>query len=93
MNEITWTIGGMELDRRSFSLRRDGELIRIDPKPLELLLLLVESRGAVISHEEALRRVWGEGVFVNGEAAIYTAIKKIRQAIGDPPLIETALLH
>lgn len=89
MNEITWTIGGMELDRRSFSLRRDGELIRIDPKPLELLLLLVESRGAVISHEEALRSVWGEGVFVNGEAAIYTAIKKIRQAIGDPSLIET----
>ena len=89
MDEIKWTIGGMELDRRSFSLRRDGELIRIDPKPLELLLLLVEGRGAVISHEEALRSVWGEGVFVNGEAAIYTAIKKIRQAIGDPSLIQT----
>src|SRR5271168_2223236 len=89
MSEQTWTIDGLELDRRSFSLRRNGQVVRLDPKPLELLFLLVESQGAVISHDEALRRVWGEDVFVNGEAALYTAVKKIRQAIGDPTLIET----
>ncbi|NYF91523.1 winged helix-turn-helix domain-containing protein [Tunturiibacter empetritectus] len=80
---------GIELDRRSFSLRRHGAIVRLDPKPLELLFLLVESRGGVISHDEALRRVWGENVFVNGEAALYTAVKKIRQALGDATLIET----
>jgi TolB-like protein/Tfp pilus assembly protein PilF len=79
----------IELDRRSFSLRRHGTIVRLDPKPLELLFLLVESRGGVISHDEALRQVWGEGVFVNGEAALYTAVKKIRQALGDATLIET----
>src|SRR5271155_5780777 len=89
MSEQIWTIDGLELDRRSFSLRRNGRTVRLDPKPLELLFLLVESQGAVISHDEALRRVWGEDVFVNGEAALYTAVKKIRQAIGDPTLIET----
>jgi DNA-binding winged helix-turn-helix (wHTH) protein len=89
MSEHTWTIDGLELDRRSFSLRRNGRAVRLDPKPLELLFLLVESQGAVISHDEALRRVWGEDVFVNGEASLYTAVKKIRQAIGDPTLIET----
>jgi TolB-like protein len=89
MSAQTWTIDGLELDRRSFSLRRNGRVVRLDPKPLELLFLLVESQGAVISHDEALRRVWGEDVFVNGEAALYTAVKKIRQAIGDPTLIET----
>jgi TolB-like protein len=89
MSEQTWTIDGLQLDRRSFSLRRNGRVVRLDPKPLELLFLLVESQGAVISHDQALRSVWGEDVFVNGEAALYTAVKKIRQAIGDPTLIET----
>ena len=89
MSENTWIIDGLELDRRSFSLRRNGSVVRLDPKPLELLFLLVESQGAVVSHDEALRRVWGADVFVNGEAALYTAVKKIRQATGDPTLIET----
>lgn len=89
MNQQTWTIDRLQLDRRSFSLRRDGKAVRLDPKPLELLFMLVESQGAVISHDEALRHVWGDGVFVNGEAALYTAVKKIRQAVGDPTLIET----
>ena len=89
MTEETWKFEGLELDRRSFSLRREGVLLRLDRKPLELLFMLVESRGAVISHEAALERVWGSDVFVNGEAAIYTAIKKIRQATGDASLIET----
>ena len=89
MNEETWKFEGLELDRRSFSLRREGVLLRLDRKPLELLFMLVESRGAVISHQAALERVWGSDVFVNGEAAIYTAIKKIRQATGDASLIET----
>jgi TolB-like protein len=89
MSTNHWIIDGLELDRPSFTLRRNGKTLRLDPKPLELLFLLVESQGAVISHGEALRRVWGEDVFVNGEAALYTAVKKIRQAIGDPSLIET----
>jgi TolB-like protein len=89
MSENPWIFDGLELDRRSFTLRRNGKTVRLDPKPLELLFLLVESQGAVISHGEALRRVWGEDVFVNGEAALYTAVKKIRQAIGDSTLIET----
>jgi TolB-like protein len=87
--EHRWKIGELELDRRSFSLRRNGVVVRLDSKPLDLLLLLAEKNGAVISHDEAVRTVWGEGVFLNGEAAIYTAIKKIRQALGDPTLIET----
>jgi TolB-like protein len=87
--DYRWKIGELELDRRSFSLRRNGVVVRLDTKPLELLLLLVEKNGAVISHDEAVRTVWGEGVFLNGEAAIYTAVKKIRQALGDSTLIET----
>ncbi|MGA7314391.1 MAG: hypothetical protein WBX22_10495 [Silvibacterium sp.] len=48
MTKHKWTIDGLELDRRSFSLRRNGKAVRLDPKPLELLFLLVGSQGAVI---------------------------------------------
>jgi TolB-like protein/Flp pilus assembly protein TadD len=78
-----------ELDRNTFSLRRGDTPIRLDPKPLELLFLLATRNGALVTHDEALARVWGEGVFIDGESALYTAIKKIRRALGDPALVLT----
>ena len=78
-----------ELDRSTFSLRRGNATIRLDPKPLELLFLLAERNGTLVTHDEALARVWGEGVFIDGESALYTAIKKIRRALGDPGLVLT----
>ena len=89
MNQKLWHLRDFELDRGTFSLRRFGVPIKLDPKPLELLFLLAERGGDVVSHDEALRQVWGENVFVDGESAIYTAIKKIRQALGDPDLVQT----
>ena len=55
------------------------ELWRPDPRAAGASVPLVESQGAVISHNEALRRSMGEDVLVNGEAALYTAVKKIRR--------------
>ncbi|MDE1175673.1 MAG: winged helix-turn-helix domain-containing protein [Edaphobacter sp.] len=78
-----------ELDRNTFSLRRGDTPVRLDPKPLELLFLLAERKGALVTHDEALARVWGEGVYVDGESALYTAIKKIRRALGDHTLVLT----
>ncbi len=78
-----------ELDRDSFSLRRAGTLVDIDPKPLEMLFLLAERNGSLVTRDEALNRVWGEGVFIDGESALYTAVKKIRRAVGDPGLVLT----
>ncbi len=89
MTRTTWRFRDFELDRDSFLLRRLGVAVKLDPKPLELLFLLAERNGAVVSHEEALTRVWGEAVFVDGESAIYTAIKKIRRALEDPDLVQT----
>jgi TolB-like protein/Flp pilus assembly protein TadD len=89
MDETFWRFREFELDRERFSLRRSGQDIKLDPKPLQLLFLLAERAGAVVSHDEALRIVWGEGVFVDGESALYTAVKKIRRALGDPELVQT----
>lgn len=89
MTRKSWQFGEYELDRASFALRRNGVNVKIDPKPLELLFLLAERNGDLVSHDEALDTVWGEGVFLEGDAALYTAIKKIRQATPEVEIVET----
>ena len=53
--------------------------------PLELLCLLVERRGQIVTREEILERVWGKGVFVDSENSINTAVRKLRRALHDDP--------
>jgi len=52
---------------------------------MELLLLLAESDGRLVSREEIEERLWGKEVFVDAEHGINTAIRKIRQVLGDDP--------
>jgi len=53
--------------------------------PLELLCLLVERRGQLVTREEIIERVWGKGVFVDSETSINTAVPKLRRALSDDP--------
>jgi eukaryotic-like serine/threonine-protein kinase len=75
--------GPYELDSESYELRREGTPIKLDRIPFELLLLLVERPGKLVTHQEAVDRVWGKDVFIEPEAALYTAIRKIRLALDD----------
>ena len=75
--------GPFELDRQNFELRRGHQPVKLDRIPLELLLFLVERRGALVTREEAVDQVWGKGVFIEAETSLYTAIRKIRIALGD----------
>lgn len=88
-----YKFGPFELDRRNFELRRDGRAIKLDRTPLELLFLLVENAGALVTREEAVERVWGKGVFIEAETSLYTAVRKIRRALGDdtgePQFVQT----
>jgi TolB-like protein/Flp pilus assembly protein TadD len=52
---------------------------------MELLMLLVERRGALVTRDEILARLWGENVFHDTDSGLYTAIRKIRQALDDSP--------
>lgn len=74
-----------ELSRGAFELRRKGRAVRLERIRLELLFLLVEKRGLLVGREEILERVWGKGVFVDTDNSINTAVRKIRQALGDDP--------
>jgi len=73
------------LDRGAYELRRGGVVVPLQRIPLELLMLLVERRGQLVTREEILDRVWGKGVFVDIESAINTAIRKVRRALSDDP--------
>lgn len=85
MSEDLIQFEGFSLDRGACELRRDGAVVPLQRIPLELLCLLVERRGRLVTREEILERVWGKGVFVDSEASINTAVRKLRRALGDDP--------
>ncbi len=74
-----------DLDARNYRLRRSGQDVRLERIPLELLLLLADRAGEVVTREEIAERLWGKGVQLDTENAINTAIRKIRLALGDDP--------
>lgn len=82
-----------ELDVAAYELRRRGRSIRLERQPMDLLILLVERRGLLVSRGEIVDQLWGKDVFVDVETGVHTAIRKIRQALRDsadaPLFIET----
>ena len=89
----TLRFGDFELDTAGFELRRLGRPIRLGRQPMDVLLLLVERRGSLVSRAEIVDRLWGKDVFVDVETGVNTAISKIRQALRDsadtPAFVET----
>lgn len=74
-----------ELDRDRFELRRTGHRIRLERKPMELLILLTERQGQLVARAEIVERVWGKDFFFDAERGINNAIRKIRAALNDNP--------
>jgi DNA-binding winged helix-turn-helix (wHTH) protein/tetratricopeptide (TPR) repeat protein len=74
-----------ELDLRAYELRRSGRLLKMERIPMELLLLLVEQRGHLVSREQIVERIWGKGIFLDTDNSINGAIRKIRQVLKDDP--------
>jgi TolB-like protein/DNA-binding winged helix-turn-helix (wHTH) protein/Flp pilus assembly protein TadD len=75
----------VELDLARYELRRGGRVERLEKLPMELLILLAERRGQLVTRAEILERLWGKDVFVDADAAINTAVRKVRRALGDDP--------
>ena len=77
--------GEFKLDCDRFELYRDGRGLKLERKPMELLILLVARNGHLVTRTEIAERLWGREVFVDTEHGINTAIRKIRQALRDDP--------
>jgi class 3 adenylate cyclase/DNA-binding winged helix-turn-helix (wHTH) protein len=83
MSSDVWHFENFELDPNAYRLSRGGEIVRLERIPLELLCLLIERGGQLVTREEILERIWGKGVFIDREHAINTAVRKVRRALND----------
>src|ERR1700746_2068915 len=75
----------LELDRGAYEVRRSGKALRLSRIPMELLLLLVERRGELVTRTEIVERVWGKDVFLDTDNSINAAVRKLRQVLDDDP--------
>ncbi len=80
---VVYQFGDFSLDCGKFELCRKGRRLKLERKPLELLVLLVTKHGQVVTRNEIARCLWEREVFVDIEHGINTAIRKIRQVLGD----------
>jgi Tol biopolymer transport system component/DNA-binding winged helix-turn-helix (wHTH) protein len=82
-----------ELDLRSGELRKDGRRIRLQAQPFQLLAMLIENAGEVVTRDEVCRGLWQTDTFVDFDHSVAAAVNKIREALGDsvenPRFVET----
>jgi TolB-like protein/cytochrome c-type biogenesis protein CcmH/NrfG len=85
--------GVFELDPSAGEVRKQGVRIRLQDQPLQVLQILLEKPGQVVTREELQRRLWPSNTFVEFDKGIYNAIKRLRETLGDdaetPRYIET----
>jgi TolB-like protein/DNA-binding winged helix-turn-helix (wHTH) protein/Tfp pilus assembly protein PilF len=74
-----------ELDSGRYELRRGDRVLKLEKIPMELLILLAESNGQLVTRDQIIERIWGKDVFLDTEHGINTAIRKIRQVLSDDP--------
>lgn len=74
-----------DLDLRAYELRRAGRVLKLERIPMDLLLLLIEAGGELVSRDQIIEQIWGKDVFLDTDASINAAIRKIRQVLKDDP--------
>ena len=75
----------VELDLRAYELRKAGRALRLERIPMDLLVLLVEHRGELVTRDQIVERIWGKDVFLDTDGSVNSAVRKIRQALKDDP--------
>jgi DNA-binding winged helix-turn-helix (wHTH) protein len=88
-----YRFGAFEADAATGELRRQGVKVRIHAQPFQVLMMLVERQGEVVTREEISRELWPEGTFVDYEHGVNSAVNRVREALGDkansPRFVET----
>ena len=91
--EPSYSFGLYRLDPAHGTLTRDSVRVRLQEQPFQLLLLLVERAGQIVSREEIRNRLWPQNTFVEFDKSLGVAVLKVREALGDdagnPRFIET----
>lgn len=88
-----YRFGVFEADATTGELRRQGIRIKVNVQPFQVLVMLLERPGELLTREEISRELWPEGTFVDYEHGVNSAVNRIREALGDrarnPRYIET----
>ncbi len=77
--------GVFEADLDACELRKQGRKIRLQTQPCQVLKLLLEHPGEVISREEFRKRLWPEDTFVDFDHSLNTAMRRLREVLNDSP--------
>ena len=70
-------------DTVSEELRKNGLKIRLTAQPFQVLAMMLERPGQIVTREELQKKLWPDGTFVDFDHSLNTAINKIREALGD----------
>src|SRR5271166_1543331 len=85
--------GSFQANLIAGELRRNGTRVRLQEQPFQILVLLLERAGEVVTREELQQRLWSSDTFVDFDNGLNIAVKKLRVALGDdaetPRYIET----
>jgi len=85
----------VELDLGRYELRRFGRRVKLERKPMELLILLVSRREQLVTREEIVKKLWRSDLFIDSERNLNNIVRKIRTALGDdadkPRFLETVI--
>ncbi len=85
--------GIYEADLKSGELRKNGSKIRLQEQPFQVLAMLLEHPGDVVTREDLRQKLWPADTFVDFDHSLNTAINKLREALGDsasnPRFVET----
>jgi DNA-binding winged helix-turn-helix (wHTH) protein len=84
--------GDYELNAASYELSRRGHQIKLERIPMELLMLLLERRGQLVTRDEIVEKLWGRNVFLDVNNGINTAMRKLRRILRDNHRRPTFLL-
>ena len=87
--------GDVELDLGRYELRRAGQRVKLEKKPMELLIFLVRRRDQLVSRQDIVATLWHSDLFIDTERNINNIVRKIRGALGDngasPRFLETVV--
>ena len=73
------------LSLRAYELRKAGRALRLERIPMDLLVLLVEHRGELVTRDQIVEKIWGKDIFLDTDGSVNSAVRKVRQALKDDP--------
>jgi cholera toxin transcriptional activator len=88
-----YRFGVFEVDSTTGELRRKGVRVKLHSQPCQVLFMLLERPGEMLTREEICRELWPDGMFVDYEHGVNSAVNRLREALGDkasnPRFVET----